>query len=204
MKKECQPEGNYYNKYETQNSLEKIIIRRFFNSLMALLGKIEFHNLHEAGCGEGYIAKYIAGAYPGVDITASDLSENIIRRAENKMSKISFSTESIYSLSYSDNYFDLVIASEVLEHLEEPEKALTEILRVSNKYILLSVPREPIWRICNMARGKYLGRCGNTPGHVQHWSNRSFMNFIGKQCQIIEARYPFPWSMVLCKKLKNK
>jgi hypothetical protein len=30
------------------------------------------------------------------------------------------------------------------------------------------VPREPIWRIGNMARGRYLGDLGNTPGHIQH------------------------------------
>lgn len=203
MKNYDQPEGNFYNKYETQNPLEKIIMRFFFDSLIKLLDRIEFHNLHEVGCGEGYLVKYISGKYPDAEISASDLSQNKINEARIKMPQISFYSESVYSLPFPDNCFDLLVASEVLEHLEQPEKALTEILRVTNKYVLLSVPHEPIWRICNIVRGKYTASLGNTPGHIQHWSRKSFVQFVKQQCRINNYVSPFPWTMLLCEKHEN-
>ena len=39
--------------------------------------------------------------------------------------------------------------------------------------LLVSVPREPLWRGLNMARGAYMRDLGNTPGHVNHWSKRA-------------------------------
>ena len=97
----------------------------------------------------------------------------------------------------------MVVCSEVLEHLEEPENALKKINEITadKGYILLSVPNEPIWRICNMARGKYLKQLGNTPGHIQHWSKRTFCKMLTKNnMRIIETKTPFPWTMVLIAK----
>ncbi len=70
-----------------------------------------------------------------------------------------------------------VICSEVLE----PRRSGTSIENIKelcneNGFILLSVPKEPIWRICNMARGKYWKDLGNTPGHIQHWTKKILQN----------------------------
>ena len=53
-----------------------------------------------------------------------------------------------------------------------PEATLAEMARVARRHLLVSVPREPLWRGLNMARGAYLRDLGNTPGHVNHWSKR--------------------------------
>lgn len=93
-----------------------------------------------------------------------------------------------------------MICSEVMEHLEYPEKALDMLKSVSSEYILLSVPNEPIWRILNVCRGKYLRQLGNTPGHIQHWSTKQFCRMLCENgCDIIAVKRPFPWTMVLVK-----
>ena len=92
--------------------------------------------------------------------------------------------------------FDLVMAIEVLEHVDDPVAALAELVRVSRGGMVLSVPREPIWRVANMARGKYLADLGNTPGHVQHWSRRSFVELVGSQLEVVNVSTPFPWTMI--------
>ena len=74
--------------------------------------------------------------------------------------------------------------------------ALAELARLSRGGLVLSVPREPIWRVANMARGKYIGALGNTPGHIQHWSRRSFAELVGSQFDVVGVRSPFPWTMV--------
>ena len=66
----------------------------------------------------------------------------------------------------------MAAAIEVLEHVPDPEATLAEMARVARRRLLVSVPREPLWRGLNMARGAYLRALGNTPGHVNHWSKR--------------------------------
>ena len=90
--------------------------------------------------------------------------------------------------------------TEVLEHVERPGQALREIARVSKHYSLISVPREPIWRLLNIIRMSYLKSLGNTPGHIQHWTTREFKNLLEEQFNIVAFRSPFPWNMALCQK----
>jgi hypothetical protein len=59
------------------------------------------------------------------------------------------------------------------------------------------VPREPVWRMTNMARGAYLRDLGNTPGHLNHWSKRSFVSLLSRYGTVEHVRSPFPWTMLL-------
>jgi hypothetical protein len=68
---------------------------------------------------------------------------------------------------------------------------------VAKRWLLVSVPREPLWRALNLARGAYVKELGNTPGHVNHWSKRSFVRMLERHGEVQEARSPFPWTMLL-------
>lgn len=197
-----QPEGNYTDKYNYKNPIARYLISNFLRSIEGMLRKIEFSTIYEPGCGEGYVSKFLSELYPAVNIFSSDISEKIITQAKAFCTapNVHFSVESIYDPDHEASSFDIVIACEVLEHLEEPEKALLKLIEISKRYLLLSVPNEPIWRFCNVARGKYLKDFGNTPGHIQHWSGRSFCRFTGKMCDILAIKTPFPWTMLLCEK----
>jgi hypothetical protein len=74
---------------------------------------------------------------------------------------------------------------------------LEEMRRVARRHLLVSVPREPLWRVLNVARGAYLRDLGNTPGHVNHWSRRGFLELLETYGELVEARAPFPWTMLL-------
>ena len=88
-------------------------------------------------------------------------------------------------------------AIEALEHIPQPEQTLAEMARVAKRHLLVSVPHEPLWRALNLARGAYVGAGGNTPGHVNHWSKRSFVKLLERHGEVSEARSPFPWTMLL-------
>ena len=77
-------------------------------------------------------------------------------------------------LPFAADEFELASAIEVLEHVPDPEHTLAEMARCAERHLLVSVPREPLWRMLNMARGAYWPALGNTPGHLNHWSRRSF------------------------------
>lgn len=196
-----QPEGNYYDKYKSENPIVKRMMADFFKSMEELLDGINFQNILEAGCGEGNVAAFLKNRY-GVPVDAFDISEKVIAKAKEDFKDIHFSVGSIYEIKAADESYDIVIASEVLEHMEEPEKALAELLRVSKKYVFVSVPREPLWRLLNLCRLKYIHDFGNTPGHIQHWSKASFKKFYMKTTELLDVKIksPTPWTMLLSKK----
>src|ERR1700754_4604671 len=78
-----------------------------------------------------------------------------------------------------------------------PARALAEMARVASRWLLVSVPHEPLWRALNVARGAYVKDFGNTPGHLNHWSRRGFASLLGGYGQVVDARSPFPWTMLL-------
>ena len=47
-----------------------------------------------------------------------------------------------------------------------------------------------------MARGKYWGDLGNTPGHIQHWSRSGFVRLVGAHLDVTTVHSPTPWTMV--------
>ena len=191
--------GNIYNKYESRNPLVNALMKLYFKDLDALINPIkdEINSALEIGCGEGYVTQYIKEL--GINIEGADVSEKIIKIARNLHPSIKFSVKSIYELSRYNESYDIVPAIEILEHLHNPEKALEEMKKVSNKYLFFSVPNEPFFRFTNILRLKYLRDLGNTPDHLNHWSKRSFREFLEKQnlCKI-NLKTSTLWLMVLC------
>ncbi len=69
----------------------------------------------------------------------------------------------------------------MLEHVPDAEHTVAEMARVARGgHLLVSVPREPLWRGLNMARGAYIKELGNTPGHLNHWSRKAFVELLGR------------------------
>ncbi len=192
--------GNYYNKYESQNPIAQWLTSNFKSNLLDLIRKTDARDIHELGCGEGYLSTYINDQIQVEYFRASDFSDEIILTANeiHGGQGITFSQRSVYDITLADRA-QLMICCEVLEHLEEPRLALEKIRQLSPEFAIFSVPREPLWRITNMARLKYLRDLGNTPGHLQHWSKKAFITMIDTYFEIDEIRSPYPWTMLLCK-----
>lgn len=196
-------EGNYYNKYESGSSIVSYIMSKFNCSLASLLAlTAPSTSVYEVGCGEGYLAE----VYTALNFRASgsDISERCVKMANERFADTdyanSFHVKNVYDLEKSDiNDADIVLCCEVLEHLEEPLKALEVLAALNASWYIFSVPREPIWRVLNMCRGRYISSLGNTPGHLQHWSKSSFLTFIEKHFEIVAFKTPLPWTMLLCK-----
>lgn len=192
--------GNVYDKYGSTNPIARRLMAGFLGAFDDLVRRTGARDGYEVGCGEGQLAVRLAAL--GLDVRASDIAPSIVdsarRRASEHGAAVAFETASVHDLSAPRDAAELVVCCEVLEHLEAPERALETLCAVASPWLLASVPREPLWCLANLARGKYLRRLGNTPGHLNHWSRRSFLRFLGRRTQIVDYRLPFPWTMVLC------
>ena len=195
--------GNFEDKYNSKNPISKFLVRNFLKTFQKLLlVSTSPKNIVELGAGEGELIKVVLKCLPGANVWGSDISKKVIDKAKKNLhgQKVRLGVENIEKLSYRGNSFDLVICCEVLEHVENPEKALREIRRITRGRIILSVPQEPLWRVLNIARGKYLRDFGNTPGHLNHFTPFQFSRLV-ERCgfKILLKKYPLPWQMVLAK-----
>ena len=84
----------------------------------------------ELATGTGLIAKHIVNA--AAHIEATDASAEMIAEAkrDNRSAKLHFSVQDMFHLPYADKSFDVVIVSNALHIVPQPEKALAEIRRV--------------------------------------------------------------------------
>ena len=193
------PTGNTYDKYGSSNPVVKRLMAGFHGALDELWAVAAPESVLDVGCGEGVLTVEWAERLGDGRVVGIDLDDPKLRAewAERSRPNLEFRVEEATSLSFGDDEFDLAAATEVLEHVPEPEATVAEMARVARRRLLVSVPREPLWRGLNMARGAYLRDFGNTPGHVNHWSKRAFVSLLSRYGTVEEARSPFPWTMAL-------
>jgi ubiquinone/menaquinone biosynthesis C-methylase UbiE len=193
------PTGNTFDKYGSTNPVVRRLMTGFEGTLDELFGRASPNSVLDVGCGEGVLTVQWAerlgsGRVIGIDLPDPKLeSEWAVRRRPN----LEFRAMRAEQLPFADGEFDLAAAIEVLEHVPEPDQTLAEMTRVARGHLLVSVPREPLWRGLNVVRGAYLRDLGNTPGHLNHWSKRAFVRLLGRFGTVVELRSPFPWTMLL-------
>jgi len=195
--------GNVYDKYGTRNPVARWLMWGFLQAVSELYLLARPKRVLEVGCGEGQLSQHLISLAHRPDVfKACDLSLETLQ--PNLDERLVFSTADIYDLPFGDASFDLVICCEVLEHLKFPDRGLSEICRVSDDSVLISTPREPLWRILNLVRGKYWRSLGNTPGHVQHFSQSGLLRWLGVRLQIREIRAPLPWTVVMAQMQRSR
>jgi 2-polyprenyl-3-methyl-5-hydroxy-6-metoxy-1,4-benzoquinol methylase len=191
--------GNTYDKYGSTNPVVRRLMAGFESTLDELFEQADPQTLLDVGCGEGILTHRWAQRLAPRRIVGIDLEDPAIQAEWRKraLPNLEYRIMKAENLPFADGEFDVASAIEVLEHVPDPAHTLAEMARVASGHLLVSVPREPIWRAVNMARGAYLKDLGNTPGHVNHWSKRAFVAECSRHGEVVEARSPFPWTMLL-------
>ncbi|MET0729547.1 MAG: methyltransferase domain-containing protein [Solirubrobacterales bacterium] len=193
--------GNVYDKYATTNPIERRLVGGFLAQLGELAARTGAREAHEVGCGEGELSIMLARR--GLSVRGSDISEQVVDEARARAAaaglEIAFKAAPVTSLEPDADAAELVVCCEVLEHVDDPVAGLETLAGLARPWLLLSVPREPLWRALNLARLKYVGELGNTPGHLNHWSRRGFLDFLAERVELVEVRSPLPWTMALCR-----
>ena len=183
-------------KYATRNPVSRLLIWRFLRSLDEQLIQSDGRIL-DVGTGEGDAYLFLSPRITRQGVVAVEIDPDCFERMSRIVPELEPVAGSIYQIPFEDDSFNTVLCSEVLEHLEDPDAGLRELLRVARERVILTVPREPMWRIMNMLRGAYWRSLGNTPGHIQHWTRRGFLRWVSQYAEIKSVRCTLPWTLVV-------
>jgi SAM-dependent methyltransferase len=193
--------GNVYDKYGTRNPVARRLMAGFTSDFDRLVERTGARDAHEVGCGEGELSIRLASR--GMRVRGTDAFPQVLeeagRRAAGAGVEIGLEAVPVEELDPDRHTAELVVCCEVLEHLEDPARGLEVLAGLARPWLIVSVPREPLWRALNLARLSYVGDLGNTPGHLSHWSKRGFERFLGERFEVVEVRSPLPWTMALCR-----
>lgn len=186
-----------YRKHTSDNPVQRALIDRFHRKVTAIVQGLQPETLLDAGCGEGFVADIFLKVMPEVSITGFDVLSESINLAQLRNPRASFAVGDIYNIDHPDASFDVVYSFEVLEHLDDPGRALRELGRVAKRAVVLSVPHEPFFCLANAARGKNLDvrPRGSDPDHRNFWSRATFGTFVGQVLDVEQLTGSFPWTI---------
>lgn len=196
-----------YKKYTTKNPLRARLIKNFLNTLNQNVSDLPNSNILEIGCGEGFIADSIKQNIGKYNYYGFDISKESVEMAQENLPEFKFEVKDIldtepeyFNKVFNGKKIDIVLMLEVLEHIEDYEKALQKVSKIDFEYFIISCPNEPFFRLSNLIALKNVKRLGNDVGHVNNWNMFNFKKLIGKHFDIQKSNYPYPWQMLICKK----
>lgn len=198
--------GNY-EKHMTKNPLKRYMVLQLNRTILNMVNEVVNSDqdrskracLLDAGCGEGFITGLLKANVNNLDITGLEYTEEALQIARARNPEITFIQGDILKMPFDSDSFDIVLCSEVLEHLEKPAAALNELLRVAKKELILTVPHEPWFCMGNMLVLKNVTRFGNPIDHINHWTNSGFASFLKSHSSVKwDLNKSFPWTVARC------
>ena len=138
-----------------------------FYQFLATLNTISFSSFLDVGGAQGFYPFLVRHFFKKVRVRNSDLSQEVCNWGE-KILGIKSDCVDVQNLPYKNNSFDVVFCSETLEHVKDDKRALSELLRIAKKAVILTVPFEPAEVVTYNIQSK-------TPhGHIHTFSHGSF------------------------------
>ncbi|OYV62953.1 MAG: hypothetical protein B7X03_03670 [Parcubacteria group bacterium 21-58-10] len=138
--------NQYYDNIRDKRANSPYVLRRYVHATQ-YEGILQYvqpgMKVLDAGCGDGVLSVQMANK--GAIVTGCDFSEPNIAAAkkyvsQQKIANVEFLVGDAENLPFSDNSFDLVVSSHVLEHLPDFDKGLREIMRVTKKRAIIAIP----------------------------------------------------------------
>lgn len=149
-----------------QAGVRKNLFQRFWHLekiklATSLIKKIKFNNCLDVGCASGYMLSELAKEFPNKKYFGVDIYNKAITFAKKTYPGIYFRVADMEKLPYKNDFFDLIINYETIEHVENPTAALKELRRVlkDNGTVILAMDSGSflfrlVWFIWENSKGK--------------------------------------------------
>jgi 2-polyprenyl-3-methyl-5-hydroxy-6-metoxy-1,4-benzoquinol methylase len=194
------PDSSNFQKYQTRNPVMRWVIDRFLREVSRSVVELAPRRVVDLGCGEGVVAGMLRESLPEMDYVGIDVSEEAVNAARTFHPTLEFRVGSVFDPPAELGSADVTLCLEVIEHLEDPEGAMTRIMEWTRGHALISVPWEPWFRLGNLVRGRHIHDLGNHPEHIQQFTPRSFSRLLAGHSNSFRVWTCFPWILGLVRR----
>lgn len=157
-------------------------------------------SLLDIGCGNGFFTYYLEKSF---DTVALDFSYSMLKRNASKMKLCGSAAE----LPFKNRSFDITFCSNLLHHLDEPEVAVSEMKRVSRRYVVISEPNRnnPLMFLFGLLKKEERGTLKFSLRYMKHLVERTGMGLIGaSQRGIVLPNKTPDWLLPVLKRLDGE
>jgi len=197
---------DFYDKYWRQRKAKGYIYSKElkpnrFSIIVSLIGSGK--KVLDVGCGEGFLSKLLTEM--GNEIIGIDISEIAVKLAKEKGIKAFVCDIENESLPFND-VFDVIVLSEVLEHLVSPKKVIYKLKRhlKNDGVFVLTFPNIAYYKYrLQLLLGRFPKQYLYDPSeHLHYWSIPDFKNFLiscGLECVDVKVDFSFPFHAIISK-----
>ena len=165
------PEDHMDTLYNAPNPLVRFVHRQRLDAISRMIPAGKNLRILDAGCGEGHLLQKLHERYPEHTYTGIDITDIALQKAKERCPFADIRSMDLTQLSWSDATFDVVIITEVLEHIFEYEDVLRECKRVlkNGGSFIITFPHESLWTVARFFLGR---RPIKVPDHVNAFTPR--------------------------------
>lgn len=124
---------NYYDQGIKTNIFQNIWHNHKFHVFQKIVKRSKYLNILDVGCASGLMTNKIAQIYPNSKVTGIDIYDTGIKFAKKKYKHLNFVVCDVHKLPFPNNYFDLIVCYETIEHVIDPFQVFKELQRVAKK-----------------------------------------------------------------------
>jgi SAM-dependent methyltransferase len=186
LRMEVRLPGDMDSHYGSRNPVVRYIFNARLREIERLLPAGGDGSLLDAGCGQGHFLGRVRNR--GFRLYGIDASAEAIAVARQRLAGATVDVGDLTQLGFADEAFDVVVCTEVIEHVSQYRAALSEMKRVlkPNGRLILTFPNEPL---CMVMRALFL-RPPRVPDHINSFSPRQMAREVGLP---VEATVALPF-----------
>ncbi|MBN1297169.1 class I SAM-dependent methyltransferase [bacterium] len=153
-------------------------------AVLRVLNRMRFTSVLDVGCADAYGPALIRYLF-STPVWGIDLSDRALLRGRD-MFGIAGAASNAESLPFPDRSVDVVICTEVLEHVPSPQRVISELIRVSRKFVVVTTPRAP----SELAKTEHFDTLDpNEPhAHIHYFTDSDMRVLTGPEAWISGAR----------------
>lgn len=189
---EAMEEDHMEKLYNSKNPLIKYIHLGKLKKVIDLIPKKKNIKILDAGCGEGHLLFEVSKLIDSSNkLYGTDILDVALEKAKERVKGGSFSLQNLESLNFKNNSFDVIMCTDVIEHIPNYKKVLSELKRVLKEdgTLIISFPNETLWTISRF----FLGRKPiKVPEHCNSFSPRDLINEVNLK---VDKRFNIPFGL---------
>ena len=178
------------NLYASANPLVRFFFLGRLDAIAKALPHREKLRVLDAGCGEGHLVEVMQNMHPSHSYTGVDITSVALAKTRKRCPKAKFQKADLTQLPYKNASFDVVVCTEVIEHIGAYKKLIEELKRVLKRggLLVMTFPNEFNLTIARFFLGR---RPVKVPDHVNSFKPRAMRRDVGLE-YLGGRNLPFP------------